>query len=73
MRFRRTTFETLEMLIIPPFTPEDDVFPIIHVFEATSNLMIFPYASLQAQRYFPSEDDGEDEDLSFVEVEQPFA
>ena len=35
--------------------------------------MIFPYASLQAQRYFPSEDDGEEEDLSSVEVEHPFA
>ena len=61
------------MLSIPPLTPDEDVFPTIHVFEATFTLMISPYAVLQAQRYFPRELSGEEEDLSFVEVEPPFA
>lgn len=73
MRFLKTTFDTLEMFSIPPLRPDDDVFPTIHVFDATFTLMIFPYASLQAQRDEPRLLDGEDDDLSSVDVEHPFA
>ena len=61
------------MLSEPPLRPEDDVLPIIHVLEAMFTLIVFPYAELQAQRSFPRELDGELEDLSSVDVEQPLA
>jgi hypothetical protein len=73
VRFLSTTFETLEILSEPPLSPEEEVLPTIQVLEAMFTLMMFPYAELHAQRSFPRELAGEEDDLSSVEVEQPFA